>query len=333
MGLIGNKEESLNNAVDRLLNPRTEEHEEVGEAESPELEEAVEASVEADNEEEVIEEVEESTEESGEVIEEDDDTEVVDEEPQDDETYYTVKVDGEELEVNLTELQDGYQRNKDYTQKTQSLAEERKSLEATKAELEAQRTQYIEVNKQLLRQEAAALQKYENLDWSTLAKEDPIEYTTKQAEYTEAKRQAQLRVAGIQQAMNQEQELATQRMGQYLEQQQQVLLQRLPEAAKPEFKEELTNYALSTGYTEEDLSQLVRANDLIILHKAKMFDDLQAKKAKVKEKKGPAKPKARVKTKAPAGKTTKKARMVKQQRDTLRKSGSIKDAAALLLNN
>jgi len=98
------------------------------------------------------------------------------------------------------------------------------------------------------------------------------------------------------------------------------------------YLDQLYSHPNSWEYTEEDLSQLVRANDLIVLHKAKMFDDLQAKKAKVKEKKGPAKAKARVKTKAPAGKTTKKARMVKQQRDTLRKSGSIHDAAALLLN-
>ena len=43
---------------------------------------------------------------------------------------YTVKVDGEEVEVNLDELRNGYQRQADYTRKSQSLAEQRKAYEA-----------------------------------------------------------------------------------------------------------------------------------------------------------------------------------------------------------
>jgi len=43
---------------------------------------------------------------------------------------YTVKVDGEEFEVTLDELRNGYQRQADYTRKAQSLAEQRKAYEA-----------------------------------------------------------------------------------------------------------------------------------------------------------------------------------------------------------
>jgi hypothetical protein len=39
---------------------------------------------------------------------------------------YTVTVDGDETQVSLSELQDGYQRQADYTRKTQELAGERK---------------------------------------------------------------------------------------------------------------------------------------------------------------------------------------------------------------
>ena len=46
---------------------------------------------------------------------------------------YTVKVDGEESEVTLEELQDGYQRQADYTRKTQELADERKRLQQAEA--------------------------------------------------------------------------------------------------------------------------------------------------------------------------------------------------------
>jgi hypothetical protein len=46
---------------------------------------------------------------------------------------YTVKIDGQEQQVTLTELQDGYQRQADYTRKTQELAEERQRLQQAEA--------------------------------------------------------------------------------------------------------------------------------------------------------------------------------------------------------
>jgi len=42
---------------------------------------------------------------------------------------YTVKVDGEQHQVSLEELQSGYQRQADYTRKTQELASERQRLQ------------------------------------------------------------------------------------------------------------------------------------------------------------------------------------------------------------
>ena len=39
---------------------------------------------------------------------------------------YAVKVDGEELEVTLEELVNGYSRQSDYTKKTQEISEQRK---------------------------------------------------------------------------------------------------------------------------------------------------------------------------------------------------------------
>jgi hypothetical protein len=67
----------------------------------------------------------------GEELEEDLDKE--DEEPADDnpvlEEKFTVKVDGEEVEVTVREALEGYQRREDYTRKTQELAEARKAFE------------------------------------------------------------------------------------------------------------------------------------------------------------------------------------------------------------
>ena len=46
---------------------------------------------------------------------------------------YAVKVDGVDQEVSLEELRDGYQRQSDYTRKTQELASERRRLQQAEA--------------------------------------------------------------------------------------------------------------------------------------------------------------------------------------------------------
>ena len=51
------------------------------------------------------------------------------EEPVSDEPLHTVKVDGEDRQVSQSELLNGYQRQADYTRKTQELAVERERLQ------------------------------------------------------------------------------------------------------------------------------------------------------------------------------------------------------------
>ena len=96
---------------------------------------------------------------------------------------YRVKVDNEELEVDLDELIKGYSRTSDYTKKTQTLAEQRKAVEAERARIEeaaklrdtyAERLQVIE---QMLTQPEE--------DISGLKDSDPIGYAVKMAEKVE----------------------------------------------------------------------------------------------------------------------------------------------------
>jgi len=58
-----------------------------------------------------------------------DNSEISVEEPTEPGGDYTVKIDGEEHQVTLEELQQGYQRQADYTRKTQELASERQRLQ------------------------------------------------------------------------------------------------------------------------------------------------------------------------------------------------------------
>lgn len=86
----------------------------------------------------------------------------------------TVKVDGEDLQVPLSEALKGYSREADYTRKTQALAEERRGLEARLS------TDYANQLKQatdLFVQTDPILAEANQIDWQALAQQDPATYT------------------------------------------------------------------------------------------------------------------------------------------------------------
>ena len=161
--------------VDEEVVEETEEAEEV-EEEAPESEE------EGQAEEETEEEVEE---EEFDVVAEED-------------LKYTIKVDGEELEVGIDELKNGYQRQADYTRKSQALAEQRKETEAIQSErmqLEQERQMYANGLQMLQEQQNSKLQEFESTNWEELKSEDPYQYMLKKDEY----RDAQEKVHNVQQ--------------------------------------------------------------------------------------------------------------------------------------
>lgn len=92
------------------------------------------------------------------------------------EPAYTVKVDGEEAQVSLEELQNGYQRQADYTRKTQEIAAERERLQqaerivsALEADPEATlhtlaRSFNVELNEQNVVQQVQQTEEWESMD-------------------------------------------------------------------------------------------------------------------------------------------------------------------------
>ena len=95
------------------------------EEEKPESEEAQPAEEEESQPEEEDESLEAEPEEEEEADEADEESE----EPiEREEELFTVKVDGQDREVTLEELRNGYSRQSDYTRKTQQLAGERQQM-------------------------------------------------------------------------------------------------------------------------------------------------------------------------------------------------------------
>ena len=203
-------------------------------------------------------------------------------EVEEDEDYYTVKVDGEEYDVNQAELIKSYQLEKTAQKRLQDVAEQRKIVDADKAAIEQERTKYAQALQQIQTQLATqnAGEKSE-AQWKELYDADPLEYVRQRENMRD--RQAQL------QAVQQEQAVLAQ---QNLQSQQAKLLELVPEWKNAETatkeKTQLVGYLRGSGFSEEDISNATDARIISLARKAHLYDNLQSKKAVVKKKVGSA---------------------------------------------
>ncbi len=331
-------EGSIEHAVSRLLKEPTPEPTEPPEEEQ--LEEVQEEAPQEVEPEETEEVVEEESEEAEAETEETETTEYeVEEEaelePEETEEvqYFAVKIDGEELEVTMDELLSGYQRQSDYTKKTQALSDERRAVDANQSEMKQLHDTYMHqatLANELLNRD---LKKYEAINWDTLKTEDPVGYVQKQLEVQEVRQQQQAlqeQVANVQQV--QQAQFEKQR-AEVLQQEGQEMLRLFPEWKSPEKAQQaqgaIVEYARSAGYTEEELGSITRAKDLFVLDQARKFAELSKTKKGIVKKQKPAVRKV-VKTKGIAPKKTAKKKQAHEAKSRLKKSGSLKDAAAYM---
>jgi hypothetical protein len=293
--------------------------------------------------EETTDEIEEEVEETEEEISEDDESEESDEEEVEDDseetTLYTVTVDGEEHEVTEEELVKGYSRQADYTRKTQQLAEYRKQIDQVvenykneTAQTQQARDQYVSAVAQAIETNYSHLAQFQNVDWERLKMEDREEYLTKRDEY----RQAQDQIQSLQQAQTKAQEEsqaeAQQEHQRIVQEEHRKMVRLIPQWAEDDKRQAMakavSEFALSKGYTQEELSQLVDHRSIIVLMQAKAYEDMQRKQNTVRSKKVKNKPKV-VRSKAKVTKAdTDKAKRAKQMK-RLQQTGKAEDAASL----
>lgn len=296
--------------------------------------EEAQAQPEVDQQEQESEEVEYSAEaEEGsedytdESAEETEAEEEVSQEPQ----KFKVKVDNEEIEVTLEELQQGYSRTKDYTKKTQALAETRKAVEAEKARIEeakqlrdtyAQRLQVIE---QMLNQNP------DNENLAELKESDPIGYAIKVAERAEREKQLQAVQAEKQRIAQQQQAEQQEYLKNHLASEAQKLKEWIPEfrdEVKADMaRKEIRAYAKSIGFSDQELANVYDARAVQTLYKAMQYEKLMKGKT-VATKKVTEAPKT-LKAGAAVPQGTSEQEAIKKQFQKLRQSGKKQDAAKL----
>ncbi len=317
-------------AILSLLEPEEATPETLESAPTEDVEESTEETQDEPLEEDVLEEESEEEESEEEESEED--------ESEEESEVYAVKVDGEELEVSLDELVQGYSRHSDYTRKTQELASQRDEMAQMQqqwaseiSQAQAERQQYMDALGQFVQQSMVGLEQYGNVNWEQLREEDPIAFVTKKEEFRDA--QERVRQAQTQQQIEQEkQQNEIARMRQLAIQEEHTkLVAAVPEwndtEKRSKMASELSTYAVNQGFSKEELKQLIDHRSLIVLMKAQKYDALQ--NSDVKAKKVKNKPKV-----IRAGKgTNKKADTDKAKRiasmKRLKESGHVNDSVSL----
>jgi len=305
--------EETETAVDEEVVEETKEAEEV-EEEAPEEEGQAEEETEESEQSE-----EEEAEEEVELVAEED-------------LKYTIKVGGEEMEVDIDELKSGYQRQADYTRKSQALAEQRKGTEKIQSErmqLEQERQMYANGLQMLQEQQSAKLQNFDGVDWNTLKEEDPYAYMLKKDEYRDAQDKVS-NVAQQQSLIQQEQQQAHKKArAHFIQQEYTKLVSALPEWTDKDstIKQDIRKYAADVGFRPEEINQLADHRSVLVIKKAMEFDKL-TKKVAPKKKAVKKVPKVQ---KAGRGKSKEDTatEALKKKRTRLRKSGKQKDAASL----
>lgn len=266
------------------------------------------------------ESVEESDDNSAEYSEE----EVQEEQPK---PKYRAKVDGEEVEVELDELINGYQRTADYTKKSQALAEQRKAIEAERIHLEQvkQERQAYAQKLQALNQFLGQQNQGENLE--ALKEVDPIGYAVKVAERSERDKQLAIVRAEQQRIAQQQQAEQQQSLQKHIASEAEKLNASIPELATPkgdEVRKQIREYAKSQGWSDQELSSVYDHRAVLTLYKAMKFEQLQKSKPEIQKKVQQAPKMLKSGTSAPATKSQQE----KQVMQRLRQSGKVRDAAA-----
>ena len=263
---------------------------------------------------------------------------IEDETPSDtNQELYTLTVNGENVEVTLDELKKGYSRQSDYTRKTEKLSQDRKSIEELKNEYTRQneeakikRDQY-EKQLQVLSEQLKSMQP--SIDMDRLYQEDPAEYV-KQKAAQDRKKELEMSAKQEQDRILKEKQVESEKVySQYLENERKLLAEKLPiykdKEKAPQFIKNLTEYAKSIGYTDQEISMLVDHRAVVMLANAYRYDKM-VKKANLKNKKVTKVSKVVSSSSPKIQDDSEVAKRIKSKKATLKRSGKVNDAVSVL---
>ena len=322
------------NAVFGLLNPKEEE--EIGKSEAPKEEikqdspepKKEESSNEDQPEEQEIKE-EESQEETSEDVSQDEEQSDVQEKPDSTEDQlHKVKVAGQEFDVTLDELRNGYQRDADYRRKTEELSNDRKNFQS---ESEKQRLDYSQKLNELNQSLSIAQQdlnaEINSADLDKLYDEDPTEAAR-------VERKLKKKQDALNQSLQKAQAEQKQQFETFLQDQQRKLVSKMPEFSDPakasSLKANMKNTLNNYGFNDQEVAQVYDHRIVMLVNDAMKYRSMQNSKPNLAKK--ISKPSKVFSSGVKQGKTELNQKARKEKFSRLRKSGSVKDASSIFLD-
>lgn len=222
-------------------------------------------------------EVEQSEETDGQLVEKSEEAKT--EETEDGLQYVEVEYDGNVYEV-PENLKDALLRQSDYTTKTQEVASQRKEVEVQLGTLKQQQDEFQFVQSiqgdvlkaQQLEAQANQFHEYLRSNIDNLSSTD-IEKLRLAVD--DARRERDQIVQSVQQKQGEFQQAQEQSYAELLNKGTEVLRQKIPGWGEKE-QNRLREYALSSGITEAEISQLVDPRHVEMIWKASQYDALKA---------------------------------------------------------
>ena len=247
---------------------------------------------------------------------------------QEHDSTYKVKVAGQELDVTLEELKNGYSRDADYRRKTEELSYDKKQF---MSESEKQRQNYsskLNEANQLLSVAQQQLQtEINSADLEKLYEEDPTEAA--RIEHRLRRKQEKLN-----QAMEKTQSEQRKQFESFLSDQKKQLASKMPEFSDPTKASQLASSMKTTlnnyGFNDQEISQVYDHRIVMLVNDAMKYRKMQNSKpnlAKKITKPGRVFSSGVKKDKAEINLTKRREKLSR-----LKKTGNIKDATSIFLD-
>ena len=204
--------------------------------------------------------------------------------------FVEVEFEGKAYQV-PQEIKDALISKADYTQGKQQLARNREALELQQAQLkEVFETQQFEETVKPIINEVSILKyqldQYKGLNWSEMGDSEIMRRRMEQDQIKEAIAEREKIVGDKRNQFKQEQEARLQEvLGKASEQ-----LGKLIPNWNEKVASDLSEYALSQGYTSTEVQHITNPRDVSVLWKAKQYDDLVATKKEALKKASKAPP-------------------------------------------
>ena len=203
--------------------------------------------------------------------------------------YFTVKINGEDKDVTLDELAAGYSRQSDYTKKTTDLAGQRKQFEKQQEAVLQERNALQQGLQQLNQQLSSETQNQPNKEyWDNLYDSDPLEYVRQKDQFRD-KQEELTKVQAAQNELAQRQAYDQQEaMKKHIAEEQVKLTKAIPEWKDDKIaetdKRNIVTFAKRYGFNEQELNNATDHRAILMLRKAMLYDELDAKKPLIKKK-------------------------------------------------